>query len=69
MLGLVKNVTKNKTGWFDWNDMDKQPGWGSYDTTQDMDFFSKEPERDHFQDWIDLNRAYGDPDFDPLRPL
>ena len=60
---------KNKHSWFDWNDMDKQPGWGSYDGNQDADFFAREPERDHFQDWLDLNWAYGDPDFDPLKPL
>ena len=68
MFGLFDDK-KNKHSWFDWNDMDKQPGWGSYDGNQDADFFAKEPERDHFQDWLDLKWAEGDTDFDPLRPL
>ena len=45
MFGLFDNEKKNKHSWFDWDNMDKQPGWGSYDASQDTDFFSKEPER------------------------
>ena len=68
MFGLFGENKKNNS-WFSWNGMDKQPGWGSYDGSQDTDYFEKEPERDHFQDWIDLSWAYGEPDFDPLKPL
>ena len=68
MFGLFED-NKNKHSWFDWNNMDRQSGLGSYDRHQDTDYFAKEPERDHFQDWLDLNWAYGDPYFDPFKPL
>ncbi len=72
MLGLFGENKKNNS-WFSWDGMDKGCGrpfdWPSYDGDSGEFIPAKEPERDYFSDWLDLKWAYGDPDFDPLKPL
>ena len=72
MLGFFRENKKNNS-WFSWDGMDKGCSrlfeWPSYDGGFDEYIPMKAPERDYFSDWLDLKWAYGDPDFDPLKPL
>ena len=72
MFGFSGENKKNNS-WFSWDGMNKgcsrpfeRPSY--YGDTDDF-IPPKEPERDYFSDWLDLNWAYGCPNFDPLRPL
>ena len=67
MFGFFKE-NKN-SGWFSWNGMGSSSFNDSCNTLRDSSCFDKELVRDHFQDWLDLKWAEGDPDFDPMRPL
>ena len=72
MLGFL-GESKKSNSWFSWDGMDKNCSIPFECPSFDGNIYEyiplKEPERDHFQDWIDLNWAYGEPDFDPLKPL
>ena len=72
MFGFFGKNKKNSS-WFSWNGMNKgcsRPFERPSYNRDSGDFIpAKEPEIDHFQDWLDLNWAYGDHDFDPLKPL
>lgn len=68
MFGFFKENRKSGS-WFSWDGMGSCFSNDSCNTLQDCRCFDKEPERDHFQDWLDLKWAEGDPDFDPMRPL
>lgn len=68
MFGFF-NENKNRSSWFSWSGMDRCFSNDSCNSLQDHSYFDKEPERDHFQDWLDLKWAEGDPEFDPMRPL
>ena len=68
MFGLFKENRKSGS-WFSWDGMGSCFCNDSCCTLQDSSYFDKEPERDCFQDWLDLKWAEGDPDFDPMKPL
>ena len=68
MFGFFKENRKSSS-WFSRDGMGCCFSNDSCNTLQDGGYFDKEPERDHFQDWLDLKWAEGDPDFDPMRPL
>ena len=63
-------MKKKKTcSWFSWDSMDSCFSNESQKSAQDCSCFDKEPERDHFRDWLDLKWAEGDPAFDPMKLL
>ena len=67
MFGLFDDK-KNKHSWFDWNDMDKQPGWGSSDGNQDegVAFIPIPFKQDDAYDLLqDENEPWQD-EYDPL---
>ena len=68
MFGLFEENRKSSS-WFSWNSMGRCFSNESRDSALDWSCFDKEPERDHFRDWLDLKWAEGDPDFDPMKPL
>lgn len=62
---------KDNSGWFSWNVTDDdlfryEPCCSPYDMDH---YFEKEPERDYFQDLLDLKWSEGHSDFDSLKPL
>ena len=67
MFGFFKE--NRNSSWFSWDVMGSCFSNDSRNILQDCSCYEKEPERDHFQDRLDLKWAYGDPDFDPLMPL
>lgn len=68
MFGFFKE-NRESSGWFSWDGIGSSFSIEPCNTAQDFSCFEKEPERDYFQDWLDLKWAEGDTDFDPLRPL
>ena len=73
MFGLFRKE-KDNSGWFSWNGINGgvsgSEGSFSCGIPDDPDvYFRKEPERDYFQDLIDLEWSEGYSDFDPLKPL
>ena len=68
MFGFFKE-NRNRGSWFSWDCMDSCFSNEHCHTAQDYGYFAKEPDRDHFQDWLDLKWAEGETDFDPMKPL